>query len=125
MPTNCFAEKSYKLTINGTLIQTKRQIIVRNDVCYLSVDDLSLLLSDEYEFWQCESDLSVVIKKEEEFSYAASGYCYAVVKNKIKKLSDSPILRDGNLYLPVSFCARISDHYLLKSKSYLQFFKWT
>ena len=125
IPFHCLAKSNYKMTINGRIIQTKKEIIVIDHTCYLSLDDLDFLLSDEYELWQKESDLSVVIKNEKEISYAVVDHQYAVIKSKIKKISAAPVWYNGNLYLPVSFCAQVSGHYLIKSKSYLQFFKWS
>ncbi len=125
LPVPCFSSEShYQLMINAKRNNTEEPILEQNDEVFLSIKDTALLLNDDYEIRQNKTDRSVIIFENGQYSYLKEGRLFGIVHNKVIHLSEPCLYEEGELYLPVSVCAKITGHYFIKSKSYLQFFKW-
>ncbi len=121
----CFSSEShYQSMINGKPIHTTEPILEQNDEVFISIKDTASLFHNDYEIRQNKTDHSVVIVENGLYSYLKEGRMFGVIKNKVVSFSEPCFYKEGELYLPVSVCAKITGYYLIKSKSYLQFFKW-
>lgn len=125
LTTPCYAQKSnYQLMLNAKLQTTKYPILEQEDEVFLSLQDSLSLMEGEYNFHFNEKDVAASITVDGQYSYFAEGHLFGVIRNKLIQLSAAPFFEQGELYLPASACARLTGHYFIKSKSYLQFFKW-
>ena len=123
--TDCFAlESQYQLLLNGKKFTTTEPIFEQNEEVFLSVKDTTRLINDNYEIRQNKTDRSVIIITNGQYSYFKEGRMYGILCNKTVRLKESPFMENGELYLPASVCAKITGYFFIKSKSYLQFFKW-
>ncbi len=121
----CFAEESqYQLMINAKLKNTKYPILEQNGQVFLALEDVVQLLEGEYTLHKNVKDRAYSVTTNGAYSYFAENHLFAIVHNKVTQLHASPFFDGSQLYLPVSVCAKLTGHYLIKSKSYLQFFKW-
>ncbi len=121
----CFASEShYQFMINAKLTDTAEPILVQNDEVFISIKDTAFLLNNDYEIRQNNTDRSIIILENGQFSYLKEGHLFGIVHNKVIQLPEPCFYEEGEMYLPVSVCAKLTGHYFIKSKSYLQFFKW-
>ena len=110
--------------INAKLTGTAEPILEQKDEVYISIKDTASLFNNDYEIRQNKTDRSVIILENGQYSYLKEGHLFGIVHNKVLQLSEPCFYEKGELYLPVAVCAKITGHYFIKSKSYLQFFKW-
>ena len=121
----CFASEShYQLLINAKPTGTAEPILEQNDEVFISIKDTAFLLNNDYEIRQNKTDRSVIILENGQYSYLKEGHLFGIVHNKVIHLSEPCFFEKGEMYLPVSVCAKITGYHFIKSKSYLQFFKW-
>ncbi|MBE7043151.1 MAG: hypothetical protein E7399_06615 [Ruminococcaceae bacterium] len=121
----CFASaSSYQLLVNGKPRDTIEPIFEQNGEVFLSVCELNRMTEHHIEIRYNHTDRSVVIITNGQYSYFKEGYSFCIIHNKIMYYEEPPFLEQEIFYLPVSACAKISEHFFIKSKSYLQFFKW-
>ena len=125
LPTPCCGSEShYRLRLNAKLQATKHPLLEREGQVHLALEDGLILLEGDYTIHPNTQDRSVTVVTEGGYSYFAEGHLFGMIQNKLVQLPSSPFFEEGVLYLPASACAKLTGSYLIKSKSYLQFFKW-
>ena len=122
--TPCYAaDSAYQLMINARLQEI--QVREQNGAVYLPIQDTVLLFQRSWQVYPNVQDRALLLIKEGQYSYFAEGHPYGIVDNQLISMEASPFWEEGTLWLSAPACAKLTGCYYLKSKSYLQFVKWS